>query len=61
MDRSAFHLYIVEIAVFIGIMVFLIFFRGMEILEILNTYGVPLLIYIAIFAAYPVYKLIRKK
>jgi len=61
MDRSAFHIYVVEIVVFIGIILFFILFRGMEIMEVLHEYGVPLLIYILIFSVYPVYKTLRKK
>jgi hypothetical protein len=56
MDRSDFHIYALEIAVFVGIIVLLIFFQGMGAMEILYDYGVPLLIYIAFFAAYPIYK-----
>jgi hypothetical protein len=61
MDRSDFHIYALEIAVFVGIIVFLIFFQGIGAMEILYDYGVPLLIYIAFFAAYPIYKIVKGK
>jgi hypothetical protein len=61
MDRSDFHLYVLEIAVFVGIIGFLVLIRNMETMQVLNSYGVPLLIYIVIFAAYPIYKMIKKK
>lgn len=59
MDRSAFNVYAIEIAVFVGIILFLIFFRDKNIYQILNEYGVPLLIYIVIFSAYPMYKILK--
>ncbi len=60
MDRSDFHLYAFEISIFVGIIVFLILIKGMEIMEVLHSYGIPLLIYIVIFSAYPIYKMFKK-
>jgi hypothetical protein len=53
-------LFVTELALALLFVAYLIVFQDMTIKEIWNEYGIPILIYIVIFTAYPLFRLYQK-
>jgi len=53
-------LFVTELALALLFVAYLIVFQDMAIKEIWNEYGIPILIYIVIFTAYPLFRPYQK-
>jgi len=59
MDKSEWHLLVAQVTLTIGIMMYLLLVENLSPANIFYDWGVPLGILIALFTAYPLYKLGR--